>query len=144
MPLRIIAGADTRHEMAEDMYDSIGWWTAWGEERNQVCHPIVDFDRLLVTSDSDLLDELLDEDAPPEERAAHSEAIEYAREAASAMSAVEEALADAVAAYERGDAAACLAALDLAGRAEGEYGDSPATDDLRRRLLEEEEDEEEE
>lgn len=127
--------ADTSHETAQDWYESYGSHLST-LNAGDVCIQAVDYDWLDDDDDddSDVRDKLLESD----DRLSSDEAEALVGMARSAREAAEEIcrlLDDAVEAYESGDYAACVKALDAAKSREMEHGDCPASSGLQDQLI---------
>lgn len=129
MAAKLTIDADTDYQDARDWYDSYGWHRT--TEGGDLC---VEYD-WLNDRDDVVADKLMARHtllrAEAEQIAAKARSIREAAEA------IENHLLDAIDAYESGDVAACVAALDAAEALESEHGDSPASSALREQLLEE-------
>ncbi len=111
--------ADTRHEDAIDWYEDYSYYVL-DADGVQHMHPVCGWSEV-------------DEFEP--RNAAEERLLEVARDVKGAAEAIEDALDEAVAAYERGDLDGVLAALDEAYEIERPHGDAPATQALMRQLL---------
>ena len=131
---RLIADADLSHEDARSWYDSYGWHLTT-DECGDVCLQACEYDWL----DDDTgvvamrhlcreIDGLTTDDA--ESIAQMAVTVRAAAEEGESL------LEDAVTAYQRGDVAACVAALDACRAMELDHGDAPASEALRSQLVE--------
>lgn len=139
--LQFRKNADTRYDDAENMFSCYGaherQYDKDGRHVRDWEIQVVDAEWLRSDKDEEeLVELLLSEDGPLSDRDLAEALAAKAKSVWDDMVAIEELLAEAVAAYERGDLAACLEALSSAGHAESDHGDDPSTSDLADRLLE--------
>lgn len=123
---------NTEHETAKDFFSGYGWHLTT-EHAGDVCHDAVDFDWLDDDNDT-VIEKLLADDDDLLRHEAEAIVVR-AREIREAGEAIEAILNDAVEAFERGDFAACVAALDAAESLEMEHGDCSASSALRAELI---------
>ncbi len=124
------------HESAEEMWESLGWACDYDDRAGggQVEHPVCTVEQLDTLTDAEIL-AVIAVDCGRAERDAYESAIVYARAALADMRSIADSLDAAVDAYQAGDMAACIDALDSASREESEYGDDPAATALRKALI---------
>lgn len=138
--LQLRAAANTRYDDAAEMYSCYGAHvTLTNEDGEQtgpdVCVQVVESEWLAAgLRGDDLVDRILNETLVDRRDDAEGLAALAVR-VWEDMQAIESQLAEAVRAYEAGDLAACVEALQTAGHAETEHGDDPSTRDLADRLL---------
>lgn len=130
----LAADADTDHEDARGWYSNYGWHTST-EVGHDVELQAVEYDWLDGDSESAVAKLMKSDSELTEEEA--STIVDVARSVREAAESVESKLVAAVEAYEAGDYAACVAALDACEAIERDHGDSPATQALRSQLLDE-------
>lgn len=132
--MKLTHNADMTHEDAREWFGVYGWHLTT-EHEGDVTIDAVDYDWLdgtdaeVIAKLREAYDDLTDDEAET--------IVAKAREVREAGETVEGSLAEAVAAYQRGDIDAVIEALDAAAVVESEHGDSPATDSLRRQLISE-------
>ena len=142
---RLRPNADTSHESAEDWYDSYGAHVST-ERGGDVCVQAVDYDWLDEDDDAVIAKLIEDKTYLPKHEEAEYQCDITEDEAASIVALarwvresaeeIEGLLNDAVKAYESGDLAQTIEALEAASRQEGNHGDDPATKALTEQLLE--------
>ena len=125
--------ADTTHADAREMYDAYGWHIST-DSAGDIGLQAIAYDWINESDDDAVLDAHRDDLSALTDDEALS-LIAKARSVRDDMEGVESLLDDAVAAYEAGDVAATILALDKASSAESEHGDDPATASLRSQLV---------
>lgn len=126
--------ANTNHESAENFFDGYGAHVTDHENGCDYRVQLVEFEWLEENEENEeIVALLLEKKAMGNEIA--EELVEKAREIYDAGVELAEILESAVAAYNDGDIAACVEALNSARFTESEHGDDPASSDLRKRLI---------
>lgn len=131
-------GVEPSYESAEEMYRSMAAWLTVYEddEERQIPMQVVPYAWLDDADEAALIDrvyEVVPHITPDDAR----DLVALARRVREDIERVEGYLADACRAYSTGDLTGVLEALRAASDHETDYGDDPATAELRAQLLEE-------